>query len=565
MPPSRTERRTLAIPPTIQALLAERLDRLGDNERRVLERASVIGRDFALGDVARLAPPDERAALASDLLSLVRKGFVQPETSPPSKQDRFRFHHVLVRDAAYEAMPKEERAKLHERLADSLEGIDLERELDELIGYHLEQAFLSRAGLGVPDHALRALGDRAAQRLASAGRRALARGDALAAAGLFRRAEGLSDGPPERTAVIQIDLGAALREAGRLDESEQVLGDAIRAGTGAADWGVAARATIERAWTRVHRREGFDELRTVAEDTSAVLVELGDDAGIAKALTLAGQVEYLHCRVSAAEERLERALVHAGRAGDRAQERMILKTLARAAVDGPRAAAEAIERIEELMPALGGDHNLDAVSAASRAPLEAMRGRFENARALYAQGLATLEELGRSLSVASARVDSGMVELLAGDARAAERELRAGFSALQAVGETSVLSSVSALLGEAVLEQGRGPEAERYADVSEETSSPDDVFSQVEWRTLRAKLCARAGRPEEAQRCAHEAIELMQAADTLNLHAAALAALGEAQASGGRSDEARASFDEAERLWERKGNTAALRLHRSRS
>src|SRR5919197_266977 len=175
----------VSVPPTIQALLAARLDRLGDHERTAIEGASVIGKEFWAGALAELAP--DGTPIVEALQLLVRKELIRPHRSNvfPSTE-AFRFRHQLVRDAAYSAMAKELRAELHERFAGWLEH---ERsEFDEIVGYHLEQAFHYRRQLGPLDEPGRELGARAGARLAAAGERALGRGDLPAAAGLLERA-----------------------------------------------------------------------------------------------------------------------------------------------------------------------------------------------------------------------------------------------------------------------------------------------------------------------------------------------------------------------------------------
>src|SRR6185312_8189218 len=174
----------VTVPPTIQALLAARLDQLDPSERAVLERGSVEGRVFHRRAVEALAPDD--TGVVTRLTSLVRKELVRPDKPVFSGDDAFRFRHMLIRDAAYDALPKAVRAELHERFAGWLEqrAADLV-ELDEIVGYHLEQAARFREELGQPDPTLAA---RAAQRLAVAGRRALWLGDEPAAAALLERA-----------------------------------------------------------------------------------------------------------------------------------------------------------------------------------------------------------------------------------------------------------------------------------------------------------------------------------------------------------------------------------------
>jgi len=154
----------IAVPPTIQALLASRLDQLDDAERRVLERGAVEGQVFHRGAVVALAP--DEGQVDGRLMMLVRKDLVRPEKSLLAGDDAFRFRHLLVRDAAYDALPKATRAELHERFADWLEQNAPQLvELDEIVGYHLEQAYTYRSELGPLDDAARALAPRAAERL----------------------------------------------------------------------------------------------------------------------------------------------------------------------------------------------------------------------------------------------------------------------------------------------------------------------------------------------------------------------------------------------------------------
>ena len=184
----------LVLPPTIEALLAARLDRLPTAVRDLLERAAVEGAVFHRGAVTALLPADERAEAGAHLLSAIRWNLVRPQPADPPGEDGFRFVHVLVRDAVYRSIPKELRAQLHERFADWLEGHGTTLlELDEVLGYHLEQAARYRRELGQPDDGL---AERAGERLAAAGRRALWRGDEGAAASLMGRALGADPADP---------------------------------------------------------------------------------------------------------------------------------------------------------------------------------------------------------------------------------------------------------------------------------------------------------------------------------------------------------------------------------
>jgi len=218
----------VTVPPTIQALLAARIDQLDGAERAVLERGAVEGKVFHRGAVEALTE-DERE-VPKRLMELVRKELVRPEKALLTGDDAFRFRHLLIRDAAYDALPKAERADLHERFALWLEehGADLV-ELDEILGYHLEQSWLYRRELGQkPDERL---AERASERLVAAGRRAILRGDYVGARALLERAAALVDDRVEAFQFELIDVNFnvsmddALKRAQSLVERAEALGD----------------------------------------------------------------------------------------------------------------------------------------------------------------------------------------------------------------------------------------------------------------------------------------------------------------------------------------------------
>ena len=177
------------IPATIQALLAARLDRLSTGERAVIQRAAVIGRQFAAGAVTHLLPETARPAAGRHLRELVHRGLITPEQTRFAGNELMRFHHILIRDVAYAVCPKEERGRVHEAYAELLDANvgGPVGDIDETVGFHLERAVGYRRELGLHDARARELASRAAERLEAAGRSAVARGDAGAASRLLRR------------------------------------------------------------------------------------------------------------------------------------------------------------------------------------------------------------------------------------------------------------------------------------------------------------------------------------------------------------------------------------------
>jgi class 3 adenylate cyclase len=200
----------VAVPPTIQALLQARIDSLDGDVRVVMERGAVEGEVFHRGTVAELAPEPVRPAVESHLATLVRKELIRSTSPMFPKDEGFRFRHLLIRDAAYESLPKATRAELHERFAGWLATHDLV-ERDEIVGYHLEQAHRYRAELDPGDGAQLGLAARASEHLAAAGSGALGRADrgrrapplaaARARVGALRVRAGQRGGAPARRGV----------------------------------------------------------------------------------------------------------------------------------------------------------------------------------------------------------------------------------------------------------------------------------------------------------------------------------------------------------------------------
>jgi class 3 adenylate cyclase/tetratricopeptide (TPR) repeat protein len=543
------------VPSSIQVLLASRLDQLAGPERRLLERAAVEGNVFHRAAVEELATSDDREDVDRTLQALVRKELVRPERPAFTGEEGFRFRHPLIREAAYDALPKQVRGDLHESYAAWLEG--RAGEYEEIRGYHLEQAFLYRGQLRPVSEQDRRLGARASALLGSAGRRALSRGDVPAAVDLLERAVSLlPDEAGERLELLP-ELSAALGEAGELVVAAGLVDEAVAGARSAGNRRVELAGLIERAsLLMLSDPAATDELLEEVEAAVPVLEELGDDRILASARAVLGlRFGLWKGRVAWGEQRLELALGDARRAGDRRQEASILSWLCFAAAQGPTPVSEAVRRITEIGESAHGNRLVQAGVARYLAPLEARRRRFDEARLLVARARATYEELGMELLArATSALAYGEIELLAGDYEAAERELRAGATALEGMGERGYLSSVSAYLAETVYRLGRLDEAEELARQSLERASEDDLWSQALSRGTLAKVLARGGVVDEAERCARTAVELVVDTDALDLHGTALLDLAEVLQLSGREEEAAAHAERALHIFELKEN-----------
>ena len=544
-----------SVPPTIQALLAARLDRLDPAERSAIARAAVCGKEFWRDAVVELTNADERGALGATLMSLVRKELVRPHRSTARPDDAFRFVHVLIRDAAYAAIPKETRADLHEQFAGWIRTNAGEHvvELDEIVGYHLEQAFRYREELGPLDERSRRLADEAGTLLAPAGRRAIARDDAPAAVKLLDRAARLLEG--RAGAAVLTDLGTALAAVGELSRAVDVLTEAIDRAKAQSDPGLEASALVERAIVGVQTKGATEELERIAEQVIPIYAQEGDDAGLARAWRLVSIKHFAHCEFAAMERALVEAIEHARAAGDGRQERRAHGARALALLLGPTPVVEAIALCNDIRERTAANPSTQAFATGQLAELEAMRGRFDQARALCEEAKAVLAEHGRTVGLAGIALHTAPIELLAGRPDTAEHELRWAYDVLQAVDARSSLSTVTAFLTCALALQGKVDEAKRFAELCRTTATEDDVLTQVVWRSGLAHALAAKGDRAEAEAVAHEAVGLARSTDSPNLLADALVALSSAMTPG--SGEWAEALQEAAGLYEAKGNVVS--------
>ena len=309
-----------------------------------------------------------------------------------------------------------------------------------------------------------------------------------------------------------------------------------------------------------------EQLSELAEEALTACEELGDDYSLAQAWNLVGRVAgTVKGSLGTAEEAWRQALSFARRGGYRAELAESISWLMVSAVFGPLPVEEGIERCREFLALDGDDPTIRATCSVERAVLEAMRGDIDTARELLAEGRRTIEESGLTLWAALNAQETYLVEHLAGTPGAASETLRDSFTTLDEGGERAYLSSIAGFLAHALLAEGKLDEAERFSRESEQAASPDDVLSQVLWRTARARILARRGDREPAEALAREAVGRVEPTDLLGTRADALVDLAEVLALAGRREDALAALGEASELYERKGNLTALAQSRARA
>jgi class 3 adenylate cyclase/tetratricopeptide (TPR) repeat protein len=560
------------VPPSVAALLAARLERLSDDERRTIECASVIGKEFYADAVGYLLPEPLGPSASELIMSLVRKELVRSERSGALGDDAFRFRHILIRDSAYQAIPKERRAELHERFADWIAHVGGERaeEADEIMGYHLEQAFRYREALGPLDEGALELGRRASQRLAAAGRRALARHDARAVINLLGRAETLLDPSTADRVSLLPDLAIALWNGGQVDEAKAIVEEARVRAEELGMPELAMHATLAGSFlsSDVTTSSGirgpsrsdrpFDQIRADSERAIRMFEASGDERGLARAWHLIAGVEWDLGHAGAQLAALERALEHAGRVGAPFETAEVLLSVTSAIVRGPTPVTEGIAKSEQFVRDFPGNRVVEAYMDHATAHLRARLGEFDAAREASDRYRAFLLDTGQMIGYwrsAELRFD---VEMLAGDTEAARAVAEKGYVALLEKGDR--WPYLGAFLGQARLALGQMEEA---AEVAEVAASSAIAVERALGLGVLAQVRAREGEGVAAEKLIREAVEIVERTDFLFDRGTVQLDLAEVMDAVGRAGEARVALDRAFQMFEKKGDLVSAAGARS--
>ena len=560
----RGELDRIELPPTLNALLTARLDRLDGEQRDALERGSVEGELFHRDAVMELSEEDARAGVSVELTELSRKDLIRLTAATfAGELVAYRFKHILVRDAAYRATTKKLRSTLHERYAVWLERRAGDRlgEVQEILGYHLEQAHRYRIELGLNDGHTKALGERAASHLAAAGRRAATRRDSHATANLFERALALGIADLRERLRLQVELGVAFGQIGRNQEGDAVLAETHDQAATSGDPALAAYAAVQRVWTRTGSPKiDFADAVRIAAKAIPALSRAGDERDLAYAVRLHGfAIGSTTGQAPQVGAELERALEHARSSGDIHALRSAVRTVtANYLPSGPTPALEAIARCEELLGLAHDDRVLEATIKQPLALFYAMAGRPDDAEKHLGEALLVYDELPDTRFKYLYRwIVADTRELLGEPAEAEEQLLRVWRFFRDFQGETVDTRAVQVglKLSRLYCDQGRFDEAARMLAYGAE--------AQVGWRVafrlaVQARLAAHDGRFEESIALGERAVE---EGDTrpynLDRRATMWATLATVLDISGRSSAAESARATALELYERKGNIAA--------
>jgi class 3 adenylate cyclase len=545
----------LTVPPTIQLLLAARLDRLDAEERAVMERGAVEGKVFHAGAVTSLVPEGLRAQVRPRLLTLARKELIRPDRPEFAGEDAFRFRHLLIRDAAYQAMPKEQRANLHERFAAWLERASGERRDDyvEILGHHLEQAWHYRRELGVDDEQTRALGNRAAEALRTSAERTMIRGDLPTATHLLERAVALSTGATHDRA--RVELAELLLSQSRYADAD-VTSSALLDGTD--DPAIRIRAHLVALSVREQTdpswryEDSHDPLLALREEAA----RLGDQMVIDRCELSYGRLLFFGGDTSTRREISLRLLPRLDQLPVLDRREVAFGLLGAIAwgpvpVDEEVISAADVERIHggSLIGRIRGtfwramiDSMLDHPEGfdAAMAELDALYDELGDGKFRYLFGQLEGESLWRL-----GRVDDAISWGLAVKALYDE------------MGETGANSTMTALTAYYACHRGSFDLAEELLPAAHAMTADDDFAAQVPIGWAEARLASARGEHEHALESVDTAAALLVPTDYVTFQAETVRVRGHVLFAAGRVGEATTAFDAAISMFNRKGDVAS--------
>ena len=548
-----------AIPATIQALLASRLDQLEPPERVVAQRAAIVGRSFDRAAIAELLPNSARADLPRQLRLLVEKDVLRAEDDTGPALERCRFRHDLIRDAAYASVSKLDRAAWHEQHAHWLEDVMADRitEYDAIIGHHFDQAYSYLTELGQAGIHTRAVGRLAGQWLTRAGQAASARTDVAAAARLLSRAIDLLDRDDPAWATALMEYGDVLGKLGDYSRAGALLNDAIAIST-SRDPAAARQARLYRLISRSQSLGLSADLIEEAEHLAAECVAAGDDRLSAQAVDyLAVNVYQSLGRVADARVRLLEARRYAERSGD---PDLIANCLADIVGLGVRDGTPCLEVLDDCRALLGTSGlGLGARAAALEylGVLSAMRGEFDDARAAVHEAQRIDDELGAPRFAQSLGMALGLIEQLAGNPTGAEAAFRDAYLSAREFGDWSA-PFMAARLARPLHELGQDEESLKLTE--ENRGAEDNLWTRILRQGVRARILAGRGQTTEAVELAETMLREAREGgfEALpNMFAGALEDVAAVMHHAGRRTQARELLEDAIRRYEAKGNIVA--------
>jgi len=442
LPPTAAAPTPGLLPPTVQAVIASRIDSLSPAARDLIRKASLFARGaFDASELSLVAEPRKDV-----MAELEDAEFLVPEGDG---KDAWRFRSEVLRDVAYESLAKRERQRLHLRLANRLSEPGSAERYPRTIAYHLEQAALAALDLNPRD---RSIADRAVEALTHAGDLARHRIEAKSAADHYEHALALA-GPEEqwgeREATILSKLGESLYWLGEYERSEHVLERALDVGGDQSDY-VCSHASRFLADITLTLRGDADAAAAMFERALEAARRLDDSSILARTLLMAGWVPYARDDLDGARRMFEEALTAARLPTERpdrwSEVRALVSLSSITSEAGDEVDALALAE-EGLRIGLASGQEFATATAEEKVAL-ALRHmlRLEESVEHSERAIRIYRELGARWELAGAIGDRGVSDRLAGRLEEAEVELREAFSLCRGLKERGLVTWTAAEL-----------------------------------------------------------------------------------------------------------------------
>lgn len=539
------------LPPTVQAVIAARIDHLSEPAKDLLRKASVFARShFEISELALIAEPDPPVLeLLEDEDLLVRD-----EEHP----DVWRFRHGLVRDVAYETLPKRERQRLHLRVATELaRDVEAAARYPRTIAFHLEQAARAALDLGPGDRQLAA---RAKEALARAGDLALEASDGAAAADLYGRAIAMA-GPEEgwgpKEAAVLANLGESRYWLGEFETAAPALERALD--LDGDDPKIRAQASRYLGDIELSIRGNRERAAELFERALAAARDLGDPWTLARTLLVAGWGPYWRDDFVASRAMFEEALAVArsNPARDPWAEARALVTLA-TIVSEEGDEEEVLALASQALAIAEGSGDRFSIAVARENVGGALRrmGRLEEAAQHVEAAVDAYREHGARWELASALTSRGIIHRHAGRTAEAVKDLREAYRLCRELKERSILGWTAGTLAKALADVGEFGSARALIGEAARVSSTSDHV-QADWLLdAEAEVLRAEGDLDAARRKAADLLRLRRERGSPKDLAAAVWWIGrvfDVDAAGGEED-----VEQARKLLESTHSETAL-------
>ena len=545
-----------ALPETVHAVLAARLDALSASERQLMQHASVVGQTFWEGSVDGVAQA-EGVAVDTLLSSLADKDLIVPTAGSRLAGEReFAFKHVLIRDVAYSTLPKTVRARKHAEIGQFIEARAADRSegVVGMVADHLGRAAEIGADAGLEADELHAINDRAHEALEAAGDAAAALYSNQEAMTDYETALGL-DGEtcehPDARARIAEKLGDIALRLGRVDRAvelwEQCLDyhrgeeDLARVGDLHRKIGAGLWNKGDREGSIGHYQRGIDllkdgppclELVRLYEEAASLYMHTGDNMlaiyASEKALRLAERLEEA-AAASRAHGIFGRVF---GRIGDSERARENLERSVELARDSdPSEAIRALLALGYHFEVSEADYDAatqaydEALGIAERtgdlpsqvelhgalAMLALNRGHWEQVESGTELAAALVEREGLTGKLCFPHLLRGALRWRENDLEGAERSLRRAAELAEQAGRSEITFQALRWLATALRDRGEFADADQALATALDTCERAGLIAQsVEATAARAVNQALWGRSDQATTLAEEASGLAE-------------------------------------------------------